>query len=95
MVWVGHIGAGVAILTGVQARLAAILLTAMYASVTLLVHGPMLLADPSSHMIWSENALNLVLVGAAWVVADSLALRRWSAAAGCCARPTCCGLSCP
>ena len=69
----GHIAAGVAILTGVRARLAAILLTAMYASFTFLVHGPMLLADPASHMIWSENALNLVLTGVAWVVADSLA----------------------
>src|SRR5476649_2236987 len=66
---VGHIAAGVAILTGVQARLAAILLTAMLASFTLLVHGPMLLADPSSHGIWSENAVNLALIGAAWVVA--------------------------
>src|SRR5882762_5123838 len=46
---VGHIAAGVAILTGVQARLAAILLTAMFASFTPLVHVPMLLADPSSH----------------------------------------------
>jgi uncharacterized membrane protein YphA (DoxX/SURF4 family) len=70
---VGHIAAGVAILTGVQARLAAILLTAMYASFTPLVHAPMLLADPSSHFIWSENALNIALTGAAWVVADSLA----------------------
>jgi len=70
---IGHIAAGVAILTGVQARLAAILLTAMYASFTLLVHAPMLLADPSSHFIWSENALNLALIGTAWVVADSLA----------------------
>jgi len=34
----GHIAAGVAILTGVQARLAAILLTAMFASFTPLVH---------------------------------------------------------
>jgi uncharacterized membrane protein YphA (DoxX/SURF4 family) len=73
---VGHIAAGVAILTGVQARLAAILLTAMYASFTLLVHAPMLLADPSSRMTWSENALNLALIGAAWVVADSLAAIR-------------------
>jgi uncharacterized membrane protein YphA (DoxX/SURF4 family) len=70
---VGHVAAGVAILTGVQSRLAAMLLTAMYASFTLLVHAPMLLADPSSHMIWAENALNLVLTGVAWVVADSLA----------------------
>ena len=54
-------------------RDAAILLTAMYVSFTLLVHVPMLLADPSSHWIWSENALNLALIGVAWVVADSLA----------------------
>ena len=70
---VGHIAAGLAILSGVQARLAAILLTAMYASFTLLVHAPMLLADPSSHGIWAENAENLALIGVAWVVADSLA----------------------
>ena len=73
---VGHIAAGVAILTGVQARLAAILLTVMFASFTPLVHIPTLLADPSSHFNWAENALNLALVGAAWVVADSLARRR-------------------
>jgi uncharacterized membrane protein YphA (DoxX/SURF4 family) len=70
---VGHIAAGVAILTGVQARLAAILLTAMYASFTPLVHVPTVLADPSSYTNWTENALNLVLTGVAWVVADSLA----------------------
>jgi uncharacterized membrane protein YphA (DoxX/SURF4 family) len=73
---IGHIAAGVAILTGVRARLAAILLTAMFASFTPLVHAPMLLADPSSHTNWSENALNLALTGAAWVVADSLARPR-------------------
>ena len=73
---VGHIAAGVAILTGVQARLGAILLTAMFASFTPLVHIPMLLADPASHVNWSENALNLALTGAAWVVADSLARPR-------------------
>ncbi|MGI8840019.1 MAG: DoxX family membrane protein [Caulobacteraceae bacterium] len=74
---VGHIAAGVSILIGVRARLAAILLTVMYAAFTPLVHLPMLLADPSSHVNWSENALNLALTGAAWVVADSLGkLRR-------------------
>jgi uncharacterized membrane protein YphA (DoxX/SURF4 family) len=70
---IGQIAAGVAILTRVQARLAAILLTAMYVSFTLLVHLPMLMADPSNHYIWSENALNLALIGVAWIVADSLA----------------------
>jgi uncharacterized membrane protein YphA (DoxX/SURF4 family) len=70
---VGHIAAGIAILTGIQSRLAAILLTAMYASFTPLVHLPMLLADPSAYVNWTENALNLALTGAAWVVADSLA----------------------
>jgi len=73
---VGHIAAGVAILTGVQARLAAVLLTVMFASFTPLVHAPMLLADPSRYMNWTENALNLALIGAAWVVADSLARQR-------------------
>lgn len=72
----GHIAAGVAILTGVQARLAAILLTAMFASFTPLVHLPTLLADPSRYVNWTENALNLVLIGVAWVVADSLARPR-------------------
>jgi len=71
-----HIAAGAAILTGVQARLAAILLTVMFASFTPFVHLPMLLADPSSHWIWSENAANLTLTGVAWVVADSLARPR-------------------
>ena len=69
---IGHIAAGVAILTGVQARPAAILLTVMFACFTPLVHAPMLLADPSSYVNWTENALNLTLIGAAWVVADSL-----------------------
>jgi uncharacterized membrane protein YphA (DoxX/SURF4 family) len=72
---IAHIAAGVAILTGVQARLAAILLTAMFASFTPLVHVPSLLADPS-HWHWAENAINLALTGVAWVVADSLATRR-------------------
>jgi uncharacterized membrane protein YphA (DoxX/SURF4 family) len=70
---VGFIAAGVAILTGVQARFAAILLTAMFASFTLLVHGPMFLGDPAAHLIWVRNGTNLAVMGAAWVVADSLA----------------------
>jgi len=70
---IAHIAAGLAILTGTLARIAAILLTVMYASFTPLVHVPTLLADPSSHWYWSENAANLLLTAVAWVVADSFA----------------------
>ena len=48
----------------------------MYASFTPLVHVPMLLADPSSRMNWVEYAINLALIGVAWIVADSLARPR-------------------
>jgi len=68
----GFLAAGVALLTGVQARLAATLLTVMLASFTLVVHTPMILAGPSSRMNWTEGAVNLAVTGAAWVVADSL-----------------------
>ncbi|MBW8813853.1 MAG: DoxX family membrane protein [Caulobacterales bacterium] len=73
---VAHLAAGLAILSGVQARLAAILLTIMFASFTPLVHLPMLIADPSNQGVWTENAANLAYTGVAWVVADSLARSR-------------------
>lgn len=69
------IAAGLAILSGIKARLAAILLTTMVASFGLLANGPMLVADPSSHWNWTESALNLALIGASWVVSDSLGNR--------------------
>jgi uncharacterized membrane protein YphA (DoxX/SURF4 family) len=72
---IAFVAAGLAILTGIQARLAAILLTAMIASFGLLANGRALLADPS-HWNWTESALNLALIGVAWVVADSLARLR-------------------
>lgn len=72
---VAFIAAGLALLSNVQARLAAILLTIMLASFTLLIHGPMLLADPHNQGVWSENAMNLAVMGAAWAVADSLRRR--------------------
>lgn len=72
----GHILAGVAILTRIRARLAAILLTAMYASFTLLVHLPLVFSDPRNAYYWTENMITIALIGAAWVVADALAPRR-------------------
>lgn len=75
-----HIMGGVALITGVQARLAAILLAVMYAAFTPLVHLPLLFGDPHNHFFWSENAVNIALAGAAWVMADSLARPRRAAA---------------
>src|SRR5262249_8744384 len=72
---VSHTAAGLAILTGIRARLAPILLPAMSAAFTPLVHLPLLASSPHNHFYWTENAVNLALIGAAWVVADSLAGR--------------------
>jgi uncharacterized membrane protein len=69
---IAHIAAGLAILSGIRARMAAIALTAMFAIFGILVHAPLLLADPHNHLYWVMNAMNLALTGSAWVVADSL-----------------------
>ena len=74
-----HVAAGIAILTGVQARLAAGLLTVKFAAFGVLVHAPLAFADPASQLNWVMNAMNLALTGAAWVVADTLAERRATA----------------
>jgi uncharacterized membrane protein len=67
------IAAGLAILTGIKARLAAILLTVMIACFGLLVNDRILLTGPlSSHWNWSESSINLALIGVAWIVAESL-----------------------
>jgi uncharacterized membrane protein YphA (DoxX/SURF4 family) len=69
-----HVAAGLAILSGIQARLASILLTAMFASFTVLVHAPILLAA-QTHFNWVMNIVNLALIGTAWIVAESYAPR--------------------
>jgi uncharacterized membrane protein YphA (DoxX/SURF4 family) len=73
---VAHFAAGVALLSQLGARLAAGLLTAMFAGFGILIHAPLLLADPHSHLNWVMNAMNLALTGSAWVVADALAAPR-------------------
>jgi len=67
------IAAGLAILSRIQARLAAILLTAMIATFTFLVHLRILFADHKIEFNWTELAINLAILGAAWAVADSFA----------------------
>jgi uncharacterized membrane protein len=68
-----HIAAGIAILTGILARLAAILAGVMYASFIPLVFVPVLMKDPSNAFRWTESATTIVLVGVVWIIAQSLA----------------------
>jgi uncharacterized membrane protein YphA (DoxX/SURF4 family) len=70
-----HLLAGLAIGSGIQAALASRLLTAMMVGFGVLIWAPMVIATPN-HFNWSGNAINLALVGAAWVIADSIASRR-------------------
>ncbi len=67
-----HIAAGLALSSGVQAKLAARLLSAMFGLFALLVHAPLVVADPTRHLNWLGLTITLALTGAAWVVADSL-----------------------
>jgi uncharacterized membrane protein YphA (DoxX/SURF4 family) len=67
-----HLAAGIALLSGIKARLAAFLLTAMFAAFGLLVHLPSLIAAPHSHLSWVMNAINFALTGAAWAIATAL-----------------------
>jgi uncharacterized membrane protein YphA (DoxX/SURF4 family) len=68
-----HLAGGLALLSGILAKLAARLVTAMFAGFGLLVWLSQLFAGPQEHMAWAGNAINLLLTGAAWAVADSIA----------------------
>jgi len=70
-----HVAAGVGILSGVQARLAARLLSLMFAGFVVLLHAPRVFADPGSRLEWTMLGIALSLTGAAWTVADSLRKR--------------------
>jgi uncharacterized membrane protein len=71
----GHAAAGLALISGVLDRLAGRLVTAMFVVFGALVWAPQLLEKPGDHMTWAGNAINLALVGAAWIVADAAAAR--------------------
>jgi uncharacterized membrane protein YphA (DoxX/SURF4 family) len=64
----GHLAAGVALLSGIQARLAATLLAAMMGSFVVLLHIPRVLAHPELHVEWLMLAVASSLTGAAWLI---------------------------
>jgi hypothetical protein len=64
--------AAVAILINRQAQLALRLMTLMIVLFGILVWIPRLVAHPEVHGNWSEFALNFLIAGAAWMVADAV-----------------------
>lgn len=74
-----YLAAGAAVLTGVWARLAAVLSTVQMGSFLFLVWLPIVLAGKMTDFNWGEIVVNLVLVAGGWVVADSYRGQRWLA----------------
>jgi uncharacterized membrane protein len=77
----GHLCAGLAILTGVQAKLAARLEAAMMSSFVLLVHIPSLFLAklpfwaPDHRTVWMALFIAISLSGSAWLIASSMTRR--------------------
>lgn len=63
--------AAAAILSGMRARLAAVLATVQIGGFTLLVWVPIVLQGAKSAFVWNELGISAALTAAAWVVADS------------------------
>jgi uncharacterized membrane protein YphA (DoxX/SURF4 family) len=69
----GHIAAGVAILSNVLTRVAAIAFAAMVSGFVVLLHIPRTIADPGNRTEWTMLVIAMTISAAAWCVAGSVA----------------------
>jgi len=66
---VAHLAAGAALLTGVRARLAAVLAGAMFASWVVILHLPRAIAAATNRAEWNSLFVALAMAGGAWAIA--------------------------
>lgn len=64
----GHLAAGLALVSGVRAQLAAGMEAAMCAVFVILLHLPRVIAAPASQVEWTMLCVALSITGAAWVI---------------------------
>jgi hypothetical protein len=72
---VAFFAAGLSILTGVQARLTAILLGVMWGTWVLILHAPRAVAALHSRPEWTSLLIALALSGGSWIIAGGIAKR--------------------
>jgi uncharacterized membrane protein YphA (DoxX/SURF4 family) len=72
---VGHVAAGLSILSGVLARLGSLLFACMVSSFIILLHIPRVIGEPTSRLEWTMLAMSAAITGAAWCAAGSIASR--------------------
>ena len=70
-----HVAAGLALISGISALLAARLLGVMMLLFGAFVWLPQLVASPQNHLIWAGNIITVALAGASFVIADAIARR--------------------
>ncbi len=69
---IASLAAAVSVISGVQARLALVLLGVMYGSWVLIIHIPYLAAHPDDRDMWTDGFITLALAGGSWLLSGAI-----------------------